>query len=173
MSEFRELSDQEYAALEVESGEVVVIDEKKPIELGRKIWKLAMQAQNRDQICEKLGIPIELLEETLSVYRRRLGQSIDDYRLLDNERVDRLLAYWLPAALDRDEDPEFALKAAGWAVNTMERRLKILSATATLAGITGDDSKPYTERSIVIWLKECLPAIENITRELELEKVES
>src|ERR1700747_2191910 len=80
--------------------EPVPVDQES-VELGRKIWKEASEGKNRDEISQKLGISIELLEETLNAYQLRIGASVDRYRLLDNARLDRLIAYWLPKAVQK------------------------------------------------------------------------
>jgi hypothetical protein len=41
-------------------------------------------------------------------------------------------------------------------------------------GVTGDmpgvtTEKPYTERGVVLWLREVMPSIERVTREVEAE----
>lgn len=154
--------------------------------LGRKIWQLALAGNNRDQIAERLKIPVELLDETLYAYRVRLGLSIDHYRLLDNERLDRLLVRYLPMALGgpitiqkiRDGEPfsvsdfDRPLEAGKFALQLMSQRAKILSATGQLEAGEGPPGsfggKNYSERNIVIWLKEVLPSIDRITRELEV-----
>jgi hypothetical protein len=178
----RELSIEEYNRLRSESENVpleVVVDETKPVKMGRKIWELALKGDNRDQIAKKLKIATDFLDESLSAYRARLALSIETYRLLDNERVDRLIAYWLPLAMVgsitvekvrggevfREDDFDIPLKASAFCVQTMERRLKILGATAGLLGTESD--KPYNERNIVVWLRDVLPSIEKITQELD------
>lgn len=158
--------------------------------LGRRIWQLALAGNNRDQIAERLKIPLELLDETLYAYRIRLGLSIDHYRLLDNERLDRLLVRYLPMALGgpitiqkiKDGEPfcesdfDRPLKAGQFALQLMSQRTKILSATGQLETTGGVPGSPggtnYTERNIVIWLKEVMPSIERITRELEVTNVD-
>lgn len=154
--------------------------------LGRRIWQLALAGNNRDQIAERLKIPLELLDETLYAYRIRLGLSIDHYRLLDNERLDRLLVRYLPIALGGpitiqkikdgvpfcESDFDRPLKAGQFALQLMSQRTKILSATAQLEAAGGPPGtfggKDYTERNIVIWLREVMPSIDRITRELEV-----
>jgi hypothetical protein len=154
--------------------------------LGRRIWQLALAGNNRDQIAERLKIPLELLDETLYAYRIRLGLSIDHYRLLDNERLDRLLVRYLPMALGGpitiqkiregeafcECDFDRPLKAGQFALQLMSQRTKILSASTQLEAAGGAPGSPggkdYTERNIVIWLKEVMPSIERITRELEV-----
>jgi len=181
----RELSDEEYQALtsEAETVPLEVVDDR-VWELGRQIWELALQGDNRDQMSLKLDIPIEMIDETLNKYRTRLGLSIENYRLLDNERCDRLIAYWLPIAMSgaitierirsgeafTEQDFDIPLKASTFCISAMERRLKILTGSANLGAILpgGESDKPYAERNIVIWLREVLPSIEKITQELEI-----
>jgi DNA-binding CsgD family transcriptional regulator len=164
-------------------------DDEETIELGRRIWDLALQGKNRDQIARKLKISIEVLDNTLNAYRLRLGLSIDHYRMLDNERIDQVIAYWLPVATDPvkiltfqkgdpivAEDFDRSMKAAYLVIQAMQNRIRILGATNALAG-PGDaaggleGAKSYSERNIVIWLREVMPSIEKITREVEAEVV--
>jgi hypothetical protein len=189
--EFRELTLEEAnqirASFDAGTGESTapVID---PLRLGRRIWQLALAGNNRDQIAERTKISVELLDETLNAYRLRLGLSVDHYRALDNERVEKLVTYWLPVATAGplkilritkegnpiiEEDFDRPLKASQFVLGAIERRVKILGATHELGGAPGfpggqnEGAKAYTERNIVIWLREVMPSIERITRELE------
>jgi hypothetical protein len=161
------------------------------LKLGRRIWNHALAGNNRDQIAERLKISLEQLDETLYQYRLRLGLSIDHYRALDNERLDRLLVRWLPVALNgpitiqkikagevfTEPDFEKPLEAAKYVLQLLDKRAKILGGTAQLESAGGTPgsigAKEYSERNIVIWLREVMPSIEKITRELELEEVKS
>lgn len=168
----------------------VKVDDTQTVELGRKIWDQALKGKNRDQIAQKLKIPIEVLDETLNAYRIRLGLSVDHYRMLDNERIDQVIACWLPVATEGPvklldfkkgmpmlvEDFDRSMKAAYLVIQAMQNRIRILGATGALAGpeeaaggLAG--AKAYSERNIVIWLREVMPSIEKITREVEAEVV--
>jgi hypothetical protein len=183
------LSPQEAAERKASSNPPPTQDDS--IKLGRRIWQMALAGNNRDQIAERLKIPLELLDETLYQYRIRLGLSIDHYRLLDNERLDRLLVRWLPVALNgpitiqkikageifSESDFDRPLEAAKYVLQILDKRAKILGGTAQLESAGGTPgslgAKEYGERQIVIWLKEVMPSIEKITRELELEEVKT
>jgi hypothetical protein len=158
------------------------------VELGRRIWKAALDGLNRDQIAQKLRVSIEVLEQTLNAYQLRLGASIDRYRMLDNARLDRLITYWLPKAVTKmrvlsikgqeaiiTEDFDRPMKAAYFVMQALSNRAKVMGASVTLAG-SGEPSagglagaKEYSERNITIWLREVMPSIERITREIEVE----
>lgn len=158
------------------------------LKLGRRIWNLALAGNTRDQIAERIKVPIEVLDEALNAYRLRLGLSVDHYRMLDNERIEKLITYWLPVAtsgplkiqkFDKEgvpfveEDFDRPLKASQFVLGAMERRIKIIAGTHELVQSSGfpgsstEGAKAYTERNIVIWLREVMPAIERITREAE------
>lgn len=165
--------------------------DEKTLELGRKIWELALAGRNRDQIAQSLKIPIEILDETLNAYRLRLGLSIDHYRMLDNQRIDNIVASWMPVATEGPvrilhlnkkgeailaEDFDRSMKAAYLVIQSVTTRIRILGATNAMAesgeaagGLAG--AKSYSERNIVIWLREVMPSIEKITREVESEVV--
>jgi hypothetical protein len=178
------LSAEQAAQLKASSNGAPAAVQEDATKLGRRIWQLALAGNNRDQIAERLKIPVELLDETLYAYRIRLGLSIDHYRLLDNERLDRLLVRYLPMALGGpitiqkikdgipfcESDFDRPLKAGQFALQLMSQRTKILSASTQLeAGSPGSfGGKDYSERNIVIWLKEVMPSIDRITRELEV-----
>lgn len=145
--------------------------DEETLELGRKIWELALAGRNRDQIAQKLKISIEVLDETLNAYRLRLGLSIDHYRMLDNERIDQIVSTWMPEATEGGN-----MKSAYLVIQAITTRIRILGATNSLAepgetagGLAG--AKSYSERNIVIWLREVMPSIERITREVEAEVV--
>lgn len=162
-------------------------DPEQTTKLGRRIWQAALAGNNRDQIAERLKIPLEILDEALYAYRLRLGLSIDHYRLLDNERLDRLLLRWLPVALGgpitlqkikagevfTEADFDRPMEASKHVLQILDKRAKILGGTERLeteAGPPGSiGGKEYSERNIVIWLREVMPSIEKITRELEVE----
>jgi hypothetical protein len=146
-------------------------DHGEDLELGRKIWESALQGRNRDQIAQKLKIPIEELENTLNAYRTRLGLSIDFYRQLDNHRLDQIVATWMPAATEGSD-----IKAGYLVIQAITTRIRILGATGALAapaeaagGLEG--AKVYNDRTIVLWLRDVMPSIEKITREVEAEVV--
>jgi len=178
----RELTLEEYNQLKRESEDVPleIVEDSRPLKTGRQIWDLALKGKNRDQIAQKLKIDTDFLDEALSTYRTRLALSIETYRLLDNERIDRLIAYWLPLAMEgaitveriragevfREDDFDIPLKASAFCIGAMEKRMKILGATAGLLGGSESD-KPHSERNIVVWLREVLPSIEKITQELD------
>jgi hypothetical protein len=165
-------------------------DSAEDLELGRRIWDLALQGRNRDQIAQKLKISIDMLDNTLNAYRVRLGLSIDHYRMLDNERIDKIVSSWMPVATEGPvrlltfkkgepiliEDFDRAMKAAYLVIQSVTTRIRILGASGALAapgeaagGLEG--AKSYSERNIVIWLRETMPIIEKITREVEAEVV--
>lgn len=160
------------------------------LELGRRIWELASQGKNKDQIAQRLKISSEMLDNALNAYRVRLGLSVDHYRMLDNERLDKIVATWMPAATEGPvrllafkkgepimiEDYDRAMKAAYLIIQAVTTRLRVIGATSALAapgeaagGLEG--AKSYSERNIVIWLREVMPSIEKITREVEAEVV--
>lgn len=151
--------------------------------LGRRIWKMALAGKNRDQIARKLNIDLPVLDEALKAFSMRLGTSVDHYRLLDNDRLERLIGYWLPVATGgpltiekirageafTESDVEHPLQASEFILRAIAQRVKIFAAAGILTDLPGGDpDRPYNERQIVIWLKEVLPSIERITRELEL-----
>lgn len=157
------------------------------IKLGRRIWQAALAGNNRDQIAERLKITLEILDEALYAYRLRLGLSMDHYRALDNERLDRLLLRWLPVALNGpitiqkikagetflESDFDRPLEAGKFVLQILNNRAKILGGSEkveTAGGPPGSvGAREYTERNITIWLREVIPSIEKITRELEVE----
>lgn len=152
---------------------------------------MALAGNNRDQIAERLKISVELLDETLYQYVIRLGLSKDHYRLLDNERLDRLLLRWLPVALNGpitiskikagevfcESDFDRPMEAGKFVLQILEKRAKILGGSAPSEAPAGPPgsigAKEYSERNIVIWLRDVMPSIEKITRELELEEIKS
>lgn len=162
-------------------------DPDQTIKLGRRIYQAALAGNNRDQIAERLKITLELFDEALYAYRLRLGLNVETYRLLDNERLDRLLLKWLPVALGgpitiqkikagevfTDPDFEKPLEAAKFVLQILDKRAKILGGaekTEAAGGMPGSvGGKEYSERTITIWLREVMPNIEKITRELEVE----
>jgi hypothetical protein len=183
------LSPQEAAERKALSNDAPPLTQDDSVKLGRRIWQAALAGNNRDQIAERLKIPVELLDETLYQYRLRLGLSIDHYRLLDNERLDRLLLRWLPVALNgpitiqkikagevfSESDFDRPMEAAKFALQLISQRPKILGATAQLESAGGTPGsfggKEYGERQIILWLKDVMPSIEKIAREVEAEVV--
>jgi hypothetical protein len=181
------LSPKEAAERKASSNGTPPLTQDDSIRLGRRIWQMVLAGNNRDQMAERLKIPVELLDETLYQYRLRLGLSIDHYRLADNERLDRLLLRWLPVALNgpitiqkikagevfSESDFDRPLEAGKFVLQLLDKRAKILGATAQLESAGGTPgsigAKEYGERQIVIWLREVMPSIEKITRELEVE----
>lgn len=158
------------------------------LELGRQIWKTAMAGANRDQISERLNLPVETLDKALDAYQLRLGSSDSRFRALDNDRLDRLIAFWLPKAVTKmkvlqvkgenvyvAEDFDRPLKAAYFVMQALSARSKVVGSQATSeAGAGGlEGGKQYSERNITIWLKAVMPAIEQISREVESEVVKS
>lgn len=162
-----------------------------PAKLGRKVWQLALAGNNRDQIATKLRISPEVLDETLNTYRLKLGISLDLCRMLDNARIDQIICYWLPIAVGgpvnirrikagevfTEADFERPFRATDKVLQAMQTRVKILAATRGIAertesaGIPGAEGSKtaYSERNIVIWLRDVMPSIEKITREVETE----
>lgn len=141
------------------------------LELGRRIWDLALKGNNRDRIAQKLKIPLELLEETLNAYRTRLGLSVDFHRQVDNERLDQIISSWMPAATEGSD-----MKAGYLVIQAITTRIRILGASAALAeggeaagGLAG--AKAYNDRSITIWLKTVMPSIEQVVREVDAEVI--
>jgi hypothetical protein len=186
----RELSLDEYATLrsQIEGDLPPVSNDEATTLLGRRIWKLALKGKNRDYIAQKLQVALPILDQALNAYSLRLGASVDHYRLLDNERLEKLIGYWLPIATGGpvniqkirngeafwESDFDRPLHASHFIVQAIQQRLKLMSATGGISELikgipgTGDPDRPYSERQIIIWLKEVLPSIERITRELEL-----
>jgi hypothetical protein len=99
-------------------------DDKEMIALGRAIWRLALAGKSRDEIAEQLEISIEMLDQTLNAFRKRLGSWGDDYqRLADVERIEALLKEFLPLALRPGED---ALRAGYVVLELMETQTSLL-----------------------------------------------
>jgi len=159
--------------------------------LGRKVWQLALKGNNKDAISQKLKISMEILDDSLAAYRAKLGMSIDYYRGLDNAHIDELVSNWLPVAtagpvlLQKikgkevviEEDFDRPIKAAYLVLHSLQARGRILGATQTLGGGETpagglEGAKSYTERQVVIWLREVFPSIERITREIEAEVIQ-
>jgi hypothetical protein len=191
MSEFTEpiveLSPEEFQKRKAQNAP----EDDEAMTLGRSIWKWAMKGLNRDEISRKLKIPLTVLDESLKAYHGRLGFSIDHYRLLDNQRIEKMVTWWLPVVLKGpkeityvdqgegfgteaeefqkqvDADFDMRLKASQFVLQAIEKRLKVLGATQDLLGAGMELGSPQTERQIVIWLRDVMPSIERLTREFE------
>lgn len=189
----RALSDQEAQELGlVPAAKPIDPEDEATVKLGRKIWDLAMAGHNRDKIAQRLKMPIKIIEDTLNSYRIRLGVSVDQYRLMDNERIERMINYWLPIALEgpvtvekirgqqvfRECDFDRPLEASKFVLQAIDKRCKVLEAAGSIIGGAAQHfgipgaNKPYGERQIFMWLKECGPSIDRLTREAESEVVE-
>ena len=183
----QELTLDEYAQMraQIEGGIPPVSADEATTLLGKRIWKLLSKGKSKFYIAKKLDLDPTILDEALNTYCRRLGVSIDHYRLLDNERIEKLIGYWLPIAIGGpiniqkikqgeifwECDFDRPLHASNFIIQAIEKRLRLFNAGGGLGELSrafGDPDKPYNERQIIVWLREVLPSIERITRELEL-----
>jgi|SRR5215475_1094294 len=179
------ISTQEASQLQRQYAQAELDNSEETAKIGRRIWKLALEGKNKDEIGQKLKLSTAELDSALAVYRIRLGASVDHYRLLDNERLEAIIARWMPVAVGepivfrkiRDGEPVneidvlAPMRAAQTVMQAIDKRLKVLGATKILEA---DEGAPgtrttYSERNIVVWLKEVMPSIERITREIEID----
>src|SRR5262249_28161143 len=109
-------------------------------------WSLLKQGYDRFTISRKLKLPQELVDDVLERFRQYVameaGRMLQQYRLLDNERIEDLVQYWWPIAtgcsLDKiladeisKDDFEQSLKSAYLVLNMIEKRMAILVAGQT------------------------------------------
>jgi hypothetical protein len=189
LDEIHELTPAQVQQINAENPE----PDEQTLELGRAIWREALKGRNRDQICIELGIAGPALDLTFQEFSKRLGTSVDRYRLIDNERIERMITFWMPVATQKmkvmklkgenvfiGEDVDRPMKAAYFVLQAMESRRKILGASATAAGRSEaqdpaagglEGTKAYSERNIQIWIQNVMPSIDRAVREMQTEVV--
>jgi hypothetical protein len=118
------------------------------MELGREIWEMRKRGITVSEIHRKLGIPMQVINETLwraslAELPKMRGRAMEHYRALDDSRIEDLMRVWLPIAtgspvevqkqvrgeLVRELDYELPLKASYLVVQAIVRRIALLQAS--------------------------------------------
>lgn len=147
---------------------------------GLKVWELRKAGYSRREIAERLEIPLKVIDDCLGEFESRIGmgagRAVEHYRVLDNERIEDLLRYWLPIATGgpiriekkrggevfSEADFDRPLRASYFVLQAIERRLKILAA-----GRPEDRKDGYSQTNVAVWLQSVLPSLEKIVQQVE------
>jgi hypothetical protein len=151
------------------------------LEIGLRAWELRKAGKSKRAIVKEMGIDATVLDTCLQEYETRLGMEagrmMEHYRNLDDERIEDLMAYWLPIAqhgrirIEHVRDGEVysevdfdrPLKAAYWVLHAMSMRLKLMMASRPEG--TARDSNT----NVLVWLQNVLPSVSRVVQEVETE----
>lgn len=148
------------------------------MELGLKVWQMRKAGYSRSEIRKELGISLTVMDTCLREFELRMGmesaRAMEHYRLIDDERIEDMLRYWLPIAchgrirIEHVRDGEVfsevdfdrPLKAGFFVLAAMNMRLKLMQA-ARPEGVKEGSS------SVLIWLQSILPGVQKVVRNIE------
>jgi hypothetical protein len=189
----RMLSKEEYAALQgqerpqpksrlqinankIANGEMAVHEEGR--EIGLKVWEMRKSGKPKRKIVKELGISEAVIDTCLAEFETRMGMEaarmMEHYRMLDDERIEEMMSYWLPIAVHgririahiregevySEVDFDRPLKAGFFCLQAMNMRLKLMSACRP-------EQAKESGTNTLIWLQQVMPGITKVVREVE------
>jgi hypothetical protein len=140
------------------------------LEIGAKVWNLRKAGASLHKISRELNIPLKVLDDCLREFEARVsmeaGRHLAHYLALDNERIEDMMAYWLPLAqagpitiekvrageVFSEADFDKPLQASYFVLRAIQMRLKMMLATAQPA-----QANAVTTNNIVLWLQQVMP----------------
>lgn len=149
------------------------------LEIGAKVWQLRKKGWSRTEIRKELGIPQTVLDNCLREFELRMGleagRMMEHYRLLDDERIEDLMRYWLPIACEgkiriehmrsngetyTELDFDRPLKAAFWVLAAVNQRLKLMMAARP-------EGARESQTNVLVWLQNVMPGIQKVVQNVE------
>jgi hypothetical protein len=155
------------------------------MEIGLLVWEGRKAGRTKRAIAKELGISATVVDACLTEFETRMGMEAgrmaDHYRMLDDERIEDLMAYWLPIAqhgrirIEHVRDGEIysevdfdrPLKAAYWVLQAIGMRLKMMMAARPEGGTKAADT------NVLVWLQNVLPGVSKVVREVEALNLEN
>jgi hypothetical protein len=152
--------------------------------VGSQIWEWRKKGVSVYEIHRKLGIPMEAVKEILENFERcfypDVGQMIHHYAVLDDARLEALIARWLPAATGpapevekiarngqtyTELDTDTPVKAANVVLGAIKGRIQLLMACRPESVNGGKDGSGST--NILMWLNQVMPGVQKIVSQVE------
>lgn len=149
------------------------------LEIGLKVWNMRKVGRSKRAIQEELGISDTVLENCLREFETRLGMEAgrmaEHYRLLDDERLEDMIATQLPVAVHgririehvrngevySEVDFDRPLKAGYFVLHCINTRLKMLAAARPESGAK------ETSTNVLVWLQQTMPGITKIVQQVQ------
>jgi hypothetical protein len=135
------------------------------------------------EIHRRLGIPLSAVGEILQQFQYNLypdvGQMLEHYRALDDQRLEELIRRWLPVATSpaievqkigrngrtyTELDTDTPAKAAGVVLGAIQRRIQLLIACRPESA-GGKDGGGQT--NLLVWLTQVLPGIQKVVDQVD------
>lgn len=148
------------------------------LEIGLKIWKMRKAGKTKGQILRDLDISSTIFDTCLREFEIRMGleagRMMEHYRMLDDERIEDMMRYWLPIATGgpiqieharngevySEADFDRPLKAGFWVLAAMNMRLKIMMAARP-------EGAKESQTNVLVWLQQVLPGVSRVVQEVE------
>jgi hypothetical protein len=154
------------------------------MELGSKIWEMRKRGFSVYEIHRRLGIPMEAVKTILEQFERcfypDVGQAIQHYAALDDQRLEDLIRRWLPVATGpapevekvgrngrtyAELDTDTPVKAAAIVLGAIKSRIQLLVACRPESVNGGKDGSGQT--NILMWLSQVMPGVQKIANQVE------
>lgn len=148
------------------------------LEIGLKIWKLRKAGHPFNEIRHQMGISKTVMDTCLREFELRMGMEAgrmaEHYRMLDDERIEDMMRYWLPIACEgririekirdgqafSEMDFDRPLKAGYWVLQAMNMRLKIMAAARP-------EGQKESNTNVLVWLQQIMPGVQNVVKNIE------
>lgn len=149
------------------------------LEIGMKVWDARKAGKSKRTIQKELKISDTVMESCLREYEMRLGmeagRAVEHYRLLDDERLEDMIATQLPIAVHgririeqvrngevySEVDFDRPLKAGYFVLQCINTRLKIMSAARP------DGGAKEANTNVLVWLQQTMPGITKIVQQVQ------
>jgi hypothetical protein len=147
-------------------------------ELGHKVWEQRKAGRSLRQIAKSLDVSEHILKTCLHEFETRTmmeaTRQLEHFRNLDNERLENVMASWLPLAcggplrvervrdgvLYSELDYERPAKATFIVLQVIEKRIKLMLASQPEKAVQG-------ETNVMVWLQQVMPQVSQAVRNVE------